>query len=66
MLAHLDPAFDNVDLAKINVKLGGEKSFWTGPSNTFHMYSKDPEVVRGLAPDPTDRHESVPSPCDRR
>ena len=45
-VAHLDIAFDNVDLEKINAELGGEKSFWTGPSNTFHMYSKDPEVVR--------------------
>jgi uroporphyrinogen-III decarboxylase len=45
-VAHLDIAFDGVDLGKINARLGGAKSFWTGPSNTFHMYSKDPQVVR--------------------
>ena len=45
-IAHLDIAFDQVDLGQINAKLGEAKSFWTGPSNTFHMYSKDPEVVR--------------------
>jgi len=45
-IAHLDIAFDHVDLRRINAKLGERKSFWTGPSNTFHMYSKDPEVVR--------------------
>jgi uroporphyrinogen-III decarboxylase len=45
-IAHLDIAFDSVDLRAINAKLGREKSFWTGPSNTFHMYAKDPEVVR--------------------
>jgi hypothetical protein len=45
-IAHLDIAFDNVDLAKVHSKLGDRKSFWTGPSNTFHMYSKDPGVVR--------------------
>jgi uroporphyrinogen-III decarboxylase len=45
-IAALDIAFDNVDLPQINAKLGDSKSFWTGPSSTFHMYAKDPEVVR--------------------
>jgi len=45
-IAQLDIAFDNVDLRKIQAKLGDKKSFWTGPSNTFHMYAKDPEIVR--------------------
>jgi uroporphyrinogen-III decarboxylase len=45
-VSSLDIAFDNVDLAKVNAKLGDRRSFWTGPSNTFHMYAKDPEVVR--------------------
>jgi len=42
----LDIAFDNVDLRAVQAKLGGRKSFWTGPSNTFHMYERSPEVVR--------------------
>jgi uroporphyrinogen-III decarboxylase len=45
-IAQLDIAFDNVDLKRIQAKLGDKKSFWTGPSNTFHMYAKDPEIVR--------------------
>lgn len=44
-IAMLDIAFDRVDLGKVNAKLGGGRSFWTGPSNTFHMYER-PEVVR--------------------
>jgi len=42
----LDIAFDNVDIRAVQARLGDRKSFWTGPSNTFHMYAKDPEVVR--------------------
>jgi uroporphyrinogen-III decarboxylase len=45
-VSSLDPAFDDIDLAAVNAKLGDRKSFWTGPSNTFHMYADDPEVVR--------------------
>jgi len=45
-ISHLDVAFDNVDAAEIVSKLGDRKSFWTGPSNTFHMYAKDPAAVR--------------------
>jgi len=45
-IVHLDPAFGNVDLAAVQAKLGRRKSFWTGPSSTFHMYAEDPEVVR--------------------
>ena len=43
-LASLDIAFDAPDLGAIARKLGA-MSFWTGPSNTFHMYDT-PEVVR--------------------
>jgi hypothetical protein len=35
-----------VDPVLINSRLGDRKSFWTGPSNTHHMWSSDPEVVR--------------------
>ncbi len=45
-ISHLDVAFGNADAHEINAKLGDRKSFWTGPSNTFHMYAKDPDVVR--------------------
>jgi len=45
-LSSLDIAFDDIDLGAVNAKLGDRKSFWTGPSNTFHMYADDPEVVR--------------------
>jgi uroporphyrinogen-III decarboxylase len=45
-LSSLDPAFNDIDLRAVNAKLGDKKSFWTGPSNTFHMYEPDPEVVR--------------------
>jgi uroporphyrinogen-III decarboxylase len=43
-IASLDIAFDQVDLDRIARALPN-KSFWTGPSNTFHMY-ETPEVVR--------------------
>lgn len=43
-IASLDIAFDQVDLHEIARKLPN-MSFWTGPSNTFHMY-EGPEVVR--------------------
>ncbi len=43
-ISALDIAFDEPDLALIAKKLP-RMSFWTGPSNTFHMY-EGPEVVR--------------------
>ncbi len=43
-IAALDIAFDQVDLRTVAKKLP-HMSFWTGPSNTFHMY-QGPEVVR--------------------
>jgi uroporphyrinogen-III decarboxylase len=39
-----DIAFDSPDLGAVARKLSA-MSFWTGPSNTFHMYA-GPEVVR--------------------
>ena len=35
-----------MDLAAIAARLADGKSFWTGPSNTFHMYSEDTESIR--------------------
>lgn len=45
-IVDLDTAFDNIDAHAVNAKLGQRKSFWTGPSSTFHMYAKDPEDAR--------------------
>lgn len=45
-LTYLDIAFQQIDLGEVNAKLGTKKSFWTGPSNTFHMWADDPAVVR--------------------
>ncbi len=43
-ISALDIAFDEPDLNLIASKLS-RMSFWTGPSNTFHMYA-GPDVVR--------------------
>ncbi len=48
-ISALDIAFDEVDLHEIRRRLP-RMSFWTGPSNTFHMY-ETPEVVRGAVRD---------------
>ena len=43
---HIDTGFQGVDLKKIKEKLRPRKSFWIGPSNTYHMWDENPEVVR--------------------
>jgi hypothetical protein len=43
---YIDTGFKGVDLAAIEAKLGRRASFWTGPSNTYHLWAEDPEVVR--------------------
>ena len=50
-IMHLDTAFEGVDLKKIYEKLGAEHSFIIGPSNTYHMWADDPEVVRQIVRD---------------
>lgn len=45
-IATMDIVYGGVDLHEVNAKLGDRKSFWTGPSNPFHLYADDPEVVR--------------------
>ena len=45
-LSGIDIAFEGVDLRAIREKLAGDKSFWIGPSSTYHMWSEDSEVVR--------------------
>jgi hypothetical protein len=42
----LDIAFKDTDLRAVREKLSGKCSFWTGPSNTYHMWAEDPEDVR--------------------
>ncbi|MDD5597155.1 MAG: uroporphyrinogen decarboxylase family protein [Victivallaceae bacterium] len=41
-----DIFFKNADGTKINKELGGEKSFWAGPSDTIHLPFDKPEEVR--------------------
>ena len=45
-IMNIDTGFKDVDLVKIYGRLGKKKSFWIGPSNTYHMWDKDPDVVR--------------------
>ena len=47
-ISALDIAFDGIDLETVAAKLGDRKSFWTGPSNTFHMYGKPPVVRQAV------------------
>jgi len=45
-LLHIDIAFEGVDLAAIRDSQERAKSFWIGPSGTYHMWSDDPGDVR--------------------
>jgi len=45
-LMHIDIAFEGVDVEVVRDSQQGAKSFWIGPSGTYHMWSDDPEVVR--------------------
>ena len=45
-LMHIDTGFHGVDLAAIRDSQEDRKSFWLGPSNTYHMWRKDPHTVR--------------------
>ena len=45
-IMHIDTAFRDIDMHRVKDKLEANKSFWVGPSNTFHMFASDPEVVR--------------------
>ena len=45
-IMNIDIGFKDVDLVKIYGRLGKKKSFWIGPSNTYHMWDKDPDIVR--------------------
>lgn len=41
----IDIAFQGVDLGAIRDRLGGRKSFWIGPSSTYHLWN-GPESTR--------------------
>ena len=45
-LMDIDISFRDTDLAAIRDSQEDSKSFWTGPSNTFHMWADDPSGVR--------------------
>ena len=45
-IVDLNTSFEDVDLVKINEKLGNKMSFWTGPCQTHHMWTEDIKVVR--------------------
>ncbi len=42
----IDIAFHGVDLAAIRDSQEDTKSFWIGPSSTYHFYRDDPELIR--------------------
>ena len=42
----IDIAFKDANPVVIRDSQEGKKSFWIGPSSTFHLWNKDPEVVR--------------------
>jgi hypothetical protein len=45
-LLHVEIAFHDMDMAKLRHSQDGTKSFWTGPSSTYHLYQEDPEPTR--------------------
>jgi len=44
----IDIGFEGVDAAAIRDRLGGRKSFWIGPSSTYHLWA-GPEATRRAA-----------------
>lgn len=45
-LLSIDIAFNDMDLQLLYEKMEGTKSFWTGPSSSYQLQEKDPEVTR--------------------
>lgn len=45
-LMHIDIAFHGVDLEVVRDSQQETKSFWIGPSSTYQLQEKDPEVTR--------------------
>lgn len=51
VLMQIDIAFQNVALSAIRDSQHDEKSFWVGPSNTYHMWSENPDDIRAAVRD---------------
>ena len=49
-LMQVDPVFNDLDLAAVRDSQEGSKSFWLGPSNTYHI-GNGPEVVKAALRD---------------
>jgi len=45
-LLSIDIAFNDMDLQLLYEKMEGTKSFWTGPSSSYQLQEKDPDVTR--------------------
>lgn len=45
-LLSTDIAFNDMDLQLLYEKMEGTKAFWTGPSSSYQLQEKDPEVTR--------------------
>lgn len=45
-LLSVDIAFHDMDLPRFHEAMEGSKSYWTGPSSSYQLQEKDPEVTR--------------------
>lgn len=45
-LLSIDIAFHDMDLPAFHSAMAGSKSYWTGPSSSYQLQEKDPEVTR--------------------
>lgn len=45
-LLSIDIAFNDLDLPLLHESMQGTKSYWTGPSSSYQLQERDPEVTR--------------------
>lgn len=45
-LLSVDIAFNDIDIEVLRDRMEGTKSFWTGPSSSYQLQDKNPEVTR--------------------
>ncbi|MEN6402540.1 MAG: uroporphyrinogen decarboxylase family protein [Armatimonadia bacterium] len=45
-LLSIDIAFNDLDLEALHTAMQGTKAFWTGPSSSYQLQEKDPEITR--------------------
>lgn len=45
-LLSVDIAFHDMDLPRFHATMAGTKAFWTGPSSSYQLQDKNPEVTR--------------------